>query len=274
MGFLVMLNLARSVFKSVVFSDDRVSAIDSGTTVTIISDLTRSGGEILSEFDSSKKIGIIGFNGATSKSIGSGIVVGFAQSRQGRDVKLRVPNAHLVKGAPHDLLSVSALVAAGYEFHFTKKGAWIVTPEMEILDLVEKSGLYWLRWREAKDPAKQSSGGATAAASSVLETSGGEVNVQSSLGEVLLNESQAEAPAEERCGSTDCMVCSGAQHRVLKMPLHLLHRRLGHFRCETLRSMVQNGALDVELSDHTHRECATLQCEQVDSAACPYFEGA
>ena len=58
----------------------------------------------------------------------------------------------MVPGAPMDLLSVSALIANGFEFHFTKAKSWIVTPELDILDLVERSGLFWLKWLKAKDP--------------------------------------------------------------------------------------------------------------------------
>ena len=44
------------------------------------------------------------------------------------------------------------MVALGYGFHFTARGSWIVTPDLEILDIVEKGGLYWLKWAKAVNP--------------------------------------------------------------------------------------------------------------------------
>ena len=133
--------------RSFVLSDAEYSAVDSGTAVTIARD-----GTSLVGFDGSSSIRIVGFNGSMSRSAGAGRIVGFTYSRQGRRVTLRVPDAHVVPGAPMDLLSVSALIANGFEFHFTKAKSWIVTPEMDILDLVERSGLFWLKWFKAKDP--------------------------------------------------------------------------------------------------------------------------
>ena len=84
-----------------------------------------------------------------------GDLVGFAYSRDERRVPLRVRQVHSVKGAPNDLLSVSAMLQQGYSFHFTKEKSWILTPEMETLDLIEKGGLFWLKWQKAMDPSTQ-----------------------------------------------------------------------------------------------------------------------
>jgi hypothetical protein len=137
--------------KSLVMSKAHYSAVDSGTQLTIV----RKGGRKFEGFDPKAAVKIMGFNGSVTMSTGRGDIVGFAKTRQGQVISLRVPNAHVVPGAPSDLLSVSALVAAGYSFHFTPNGSWIVTPEMEILDLVEKSGLYWLKWHQAVNSAPQ-----------------------------------------------------------------------------------------------------------------------
>ena len=93
----------------------------------------------------------MGFNGSVSRSGGSGTIFGFSRSADGqRVIPLRLPNVHHVPGAPHDLLSVSALVLLGYEFHFTVERSYIVTPGGDELDLLQKRGLYWLKWRRAK----------------------------------------------------------------------------------------------------------------------------
>ena len=42
-----------------------------------------------------------------------------------------------------------------YEFHFTQSRSYIVTPELETLDLLQKSGLYWLKWNRAIDPVAE-----------------------------------------------------------------------------------------------------------------------
>ena len=133
--------------ESILLSDDVYSAVDSGTSVTI-AQLAHQ----LAGFDKSATIRIMGFNGNVSRSGGKGRMIGVALNRQGERVVVRVPNAHHIAGAPSDLLSVSALVACGYEFHFTKSGAWIVTPEMDIVDLEQRGGLYWLKWTKTVDP--------------------------------------------------------------------------------------------------------------------------
>ena len=99
-------------------------------------------------------------------------MIGIAKNRQGERVVIRVPNAHHVAGAPSDLLSVSGLVACGYEFHFAKAGAWIVTPEMEVIDLEQRAGLYWLKWIKTVDPLSKAKAPAARAtdATSVLGT--------------------------------------------------------------------------------------------------------
>ena len=134
-----------------VVSENQYSIVDSGTTVTIKSD----DGTTLIDLNPKSKIRIVGFNGSVSTSKGKGLLVGFAKAASGKTVELRIPEAHAVNGAPNDLLSVSAMVAQKYEFHFTAERSWIVTPEGESIDLVQKAGLYWLCWKRAVEAASQ-----------------------------------------------------------------------------------------------------------------------
>ena len=140
LGFEAFKSFAEA--NSYQLSEDVYSAVDSGTTVSISAD----GKLLMDGFDPKSAVKIVGFNGSMSKSSGSGDIVGFAYSRDKRRIPLRVQKVHSVLGAPNDLLSVSALLQQGYEFHFTKEKSWIVTPEMVILDLIEKGGLFRLKW--------------------------------------------------------------------------------------------------------------------------------
>ena len=148
-------------------SSDFYSAIDTGTTLTIM-DL--ADGTKLDGFDPDTSVKIMGFNGSVSRSRGQGTAVGFGTARDGRRVTLRVPKVHHLPGAPNDLLSVSAMVALGYEFHFTRKASYIVTPEMDVIDIVERAGLYWLKWRKAIYPVRAASNAASDPVTSIVET--------------------------------------------------------------------------------------------------------
>jgi len=108
---------------SFVASDEVYSAIDSGTTLTIV---TGADGSALYAYDPSTAVKIMGFNGSITSSSGRGEAIGLAQSRDGRRVLIRIPGAHVVEGAPNDLLSVSGMLKLGYEFHFAPSGSWIV----------------------------------------------------------------------------------------------------------------------------------------------------
>lgn len=148
-------------------SEDVYSAIDTGTTLTIM-DL--ADGTRLEGFNPETSVKIMGFNGSVSRSRGKGTAVGFGLARDGSRVTLRVPDVHNLPRAPNDLLSVSAMVTLGYEFHFTKKGSWIVTPEMDIIDIVERAGLYWLKWKKAITPVSVASSAASDPAYLIVET--------------------------------------------------------------------------------------------------------
>jgi hypothetical protein len=90
----------------------------------------------------------MGVNGSLSKSKGKGILVGYATAKSGKRVEIRVPELHAVAKAPNDLLSVSAMVAQNFEFHFTRNSSWVNTPDGERIELEAKAGLFWLKWYE------------------------------------------------------------------------------------------------------------------------------
>lgn len=133
-------DVAAALLTSKNLSPEGFSAVDSGTTLTIM-DLPE---DMFVDFAKSRSTKIMGFDGNVTRSRGGGTVIGYAMSSEGRRVELRMPQVHSVQGAPHDLLSVSGLVLLGYEFHFTQARSYVVTPELEILDLLQKGGLYWL----------------------------------------------------------------------------------------------------------------------------------
>ena len=361
---------------SVNVSDDVYSAIDSGTTLTIM-DL--ADGTKLDGFNPEASVKIMGFNGSVSCSRGRGTAVGFGTARDGHRVTLRVPEVHNLPGAPNDLLSVSAMVALGYQFHFTPTANYIVTPEMDVIDIVERAGLYWLKWKKAVSPAKAASHAASDPAISIVEapvasdpkkgqaspnmsseshasssdnvedvpswTRSSEIKDAMVTGETkkqtlgaeeayttnpsmskcladqssheasleeeyLINDGRArddsyelnhmeltaghvadgdvpnqdhlQGAAEERlkflfdpatetvdnCGDKRCFTCcSGSRVKESKVPLQLLHRRLGHFDSRIIERMVDRRAIDVMLSDRKMCECAV--CKAVKATRRP-----
>ena len=272
--------------KSLVMSKAHYSAVDSGTQLTIV----RKGGRKFVGFDPKAAVKIMGFNGSVTMSAGRGDIVGFAKTRQGQVISLRVPNAHVVPSAPSDLLSVSALVVAGYSFHFTPNGSWIVTPEMEILDLVEKSGLYWLKWHEAVDSAPQRTTYIDHAESvgeaedkDLLANAAGTYDVEDEEedlpvipedeGRLELNcvESPDMAPFDfSQCRHRGCASCNlVTQARGQAVPLALLHQRLGHFHEDTIIKMVDNRSVDVTLSDRKICVCEACKANKLTRSSVP-----
>ena len=78
LGFEAFKSFAEA--QSFVLTEDVYSAIDSGTTVSISAD----GKLLMHGFNPKSAVKIVGFNGSISKSAGSGDIVGFAYSRDGR----------------------------------------------------------------------------------------------------------------------------------------------------------------------------------------------
>jgi hypothetical protein len=251
--------------KSFLLTEDVYSAIDSGTTVSISAD-----GEFLlmNGFNPKSAVKITGFNGSVSRSAGSGDIVEFAYSRDGRRIPLRVQRVHSVLGAPNDLLSVSALLQQGYEFHFTKEKSWILTPEMETLDLIEKGGLFWLKWQKAIDPLTQHADyekycadvAAKAAATTPPTVEGGMaasleeeedvecVDSESYLISFSAQGQQVSNPVDcESCSAPSCHSCGGATSSGVS--LKTAQQRLGHFNMDLLEKMSDAHAFDITLSD-------------------------
>jgi len=123
--------------KSKVVSPTRSSIVDSGSTINIVADE-----DDLDDIDTASIIKIMAFNSSVTRSKGCGKTFGYVRSADGRKViPLKIPQAHHVPGAPHDLLSVSAMVLLGYEFHFIKSGSYIVTPDGDRVELLQEKGL-------------------------------------------------------------------------------------------------------------------------------------
>jgi len=199
-----------------------------------------------------------------------------------------------VVGAPNDLLSVSGMVRLGYSFHFTPERSYVVTPELEILELLEKSGLYWLKWHRAVDPAsareqkhtmtctRQTEDPSDEAADelSTIELPGQEkrgfhpdwkvetvgdhpdqkvetVGVHPDRKVETVGSIQIVAAAADQTGDRgDLSACDfcGATHQP-GVPLSLLHRRLAHWNQDSIEKMVKNQSLDVKLTSKARCAC-------------------
>ena len=134
-----------AAFKSAVFeSEEYESIVDTGTTVTIEPKTDSS-----QRVDPRERIQISGFDGHVTQSLGVARgTVAFGTNRSGARLR-QTQDAH----DPRALLSVSAMVRAGYIFHFSQSGSYMVTPSMDIVDLIERGGQYWLKFRRAIVPA-------------------------------------------------------------------------------------------------------------------------
>jgi hypothetical protein len=72
------------------------------------------------------------------------------------------------------------------------------------------------------------------------------------------------------CATQECESCNtAAQERSKAIPLALLHKRLGHFDCEMLRKMVQNKAIDFQLSDTVACNCDICRATKVHRTPVP-----
>jgi len=230
----------------------------------------------------------MGFNGSVSRSAGSGDMVGFAYSQDARRVPLRVQKVHSVLGAPSDLLPVNAILQQGYSSHFTKEKSWILTPEMETLDLIEKGGLFWLKWQKSIDPSTQHADyekycadvAAKAAATAPPAVEGGmaasleeEDDVECVDSESYLNSFSAQGqqvsnPVDcESCSAPSCHSCGGAKSSGVS--LKTAHQRLGHFNMDLLEKMSDAHAFDLTLSDRAKCECAVCKANKLTRGSVP-----
>ena len=276
-------NLSGATYpKSMVVSGDKLSAVDSGTTLTII---TGEDGKYLCGFDKSATVKIMGFNGSITSSSGKGCAVGFAETRNGTTIGLKIPNAHVVQGAPNDLLSVSGMVAIGYQFHFQKPVSYVVTPEKEVLNLIEQNGLYWLRWKQTNELSLATSklhtmtearAGAMAPTLGHLSTGAvdGTADILLNGGEEFAGDGtigqRSENELNVTCERDDCYSCNAATRvRESSVSLDLLHRRLGHFNLDSIENMVRNKSLDMRLSDKQRHVCPVCKAHKITRRSVP-----
>ena len=249
---------------AVVSEREFEAAIDSGTTISLKNEEFV---EQLTEFDPEWKVKIMGFNGSVTSSEGKGTLVGYAISRDGYKVPIHIPGINVVRGAPNTLLSVSCLVKIGFEFHFTKKKSWIVTPDLEIINLEQRGGLYWLRYKQLVEPTETDaatkarkeevvlgaersvleSESAQGAQVSYIEESSSELNAQpivegkrelarevSAAAEVQGGQS-AEQEKFKNCKCIECEWCNVAvKEKVKTISSDLLHRRFMHMSHSTV----------------------------------------
>ena len=76
--------------------------------------------------------------------------------------------------------------------------------------------------------------------------------------------------AVKSCGNEACFTCcSGSRVKESKVPLQLLHRRLGHFDSWVIERMAAHRAIDVTLSDHKMCECAVCKAVKATRRSVP-----
>jgi len=220
---------------SLYVDEDAYAIVDTGTTITItnLQDQTE-----FESFDEKARANIVGFNGATSRSKGSGTIVGYTTSTRGKTVVIQIPNAHQVDGAPHELVSVSNMVKHGYEFHFTVEESYVVSPGRDKIMLIEKGGLYWLKMKRAVGPA---------ASTGLARKLRGE-SVEPNINEFIHDKYEEDKKSFAKCKLDNCEQCNltlRAEGRTV--PLRLMHQRLNHMSEELIVKMSKLGALDVNV---------------------------
>jgi len=254
---------------SLYVDEDTYAIVDTGTTITITNLRDQT---MFESFDKKAQVNIIGFNGAMSRSKGSGTIVGFASSTNGKTVVIQIPNSHQVDGAPHELVSVSNMVKHGYEFHFTVKESYIISPGRDKIMLIEKGGLYWLKIKRAVGPA------ASAAIARKLRSESAEPNIN----EFIYDENEKDKKSFSKCKLDECEQCNltlRAEGR--KVPLRLMHQRLNHMSEDLIVKMSKLGALDVNVigkktvcdvckTAKAHRNSVPKQRELMDDQLKPF----
>ena len=220
---------------SLYVDEDTYAIVDTGTTITItnLRDQTE-----FESFDEKARVNIVGFNGATSRSKGSGTIVGFTTATSGKTVTISIPNAHQVDDAPHELVSVRNMVKHGYEFHFTVEESYVVSPGRDKIMLIEKGGLYWLKMKRAVGPA------ASAGLARKLRGEGVDPNIN----EFIHDKYEEDKKSFAKCKLDNCEQCNlnlRAEGRTV--PLRLMHQRLNHMSEDLIVKMSKLGALDVNV---------------------------
>ena len=275
--------------------EEYCSIVDSGTNVTIVPCKRQ-----LHSVDPATIIRITGFNSSTSESKGRGTIIGYCRTSDGRQiVPIRVPDVHHLPTAPHGLLSVSAMVKLGYDFHFAANRSYIRTPDGDELDLEQRSGLYWLKWRRAVDPtltprmninrkstARQ---GGTDDGKQRVERSDecaqetGPVpsfTLVNGCGDEAMFLDNVDLPSRQprklsisSCLHQSCATCGSMRAGTSSVPLMLLHRRLAHWSEDSIEKMVKHRALDMTLSDRARCACDVCRVSKATRRSVPRTRG-
>ena len=84
-------------------------------------------------------------------------------TEDGSAVGIQIKNAQRIDSAPNNLISLSGLTKQRFRFEFDVDGGRMFTPTCKRVDLVERDGLYWLKWRSPDQSpiASASSAGTT-----------------------------------------------------------------------------------------------------------------
>lgn len=249
--------------ESVILSADEYeevfSVIDTGTTVSI-SGLTST----LTNMRRSSGKSIVGFNGSRTQSKGIGTALGYAVDVTGERFRLEFPDVHVVPGAPLELISVSKMRSLGYGFHFPPEGmAYMTTPTMRTVIMIERNGLFMVKWKRAVDPADMKKHRSMLATSdevlfdNVLNCEDDDSACDDGREEEeVIPSSSSLGEGGELESFHSCAGLSGVKVNVKKkqVELPLLHRRLGHWHPNTITAMSNSDAFfDVTLSEKNRR---------------------
>jgi hypothetical protein len=263
-AFSVKLNKEGPIVNDVLtFSEDQseevFAIIDTGTSVSI-SDVK---GSLLDE-RKDKNVNIMGFNGSKAKSSRSGTAIGTAIDDNGEVFQIKINDVHDINGAPMDLISVSALVKEGYEFHFTQNASYLTTPDMKVITLIERNGLYFMQWKRTVDPIKEQYSATVLNNEELFINEEDDEDNQNSIdldieenedNLINLNEEENDELIVDSSFSMNesfnsCYSSIPIDTKKKKeVEINLLHQRLAHFHPETIKSMSNDGAFsDVKVS--------------------------
>jgi len=139
---------------------------------------------------------------------------------------------------------------------------------METLDLIEKGGLFWLKWQKSIDSSTQHADyekycadvAAKAAATTPPAVEGGKaasleeeddiecVDSESYLNSFSAQGQQVSNPVDcESCSAPSCHSCGGAKSSGVS--LKTAHQRLGHFNMDFLEKMSDAHVYFITLTD-------------------------
>lgn len=190
-------------------------------------------------------------------------MVGSATSALGEKVKLVFPNAHIVREASNDLLSVSVMVDRGFEFHFRKEESYMLTPDGHKLVFIRYGGLFWLKWNKVKVESTSSKSLFQSrdipefdewGVSNLLDPDDNILNLdhissksdyvckECSILSVKSNMKQKLTAATNYHDTTLCYHSVNVDKH-LNLDMKLFHRRMGHFNKPYLQVMAKQGDL-------------------------------